>query len=59
MKEKLHIQVIEALIEYREILAKREGLKHGESSLPERSGEIQRLIWAFDGDEESIKEVQS
>ena len=59
MNQKLQTQVIEALIEYREILAKREGLKHGESSLPDRSGEIQRLIWAFDGDEESIKEVQA
>ncbi len=59
MKLDLRTQVIEALIEYREILAKREGLEPGESSLPERSGEIQRLIWAVDGDEESIKEVQA
>lgn len=59
MKLDLQTQVIDALIEYREILAKAEGLKPGESSLPDRSGEIQRLIWACDGDEESIKEVQA
>jgi hypothetical protein len=53
----LQIQTIEALIEYREILAKREGLDHGDSSLPERSGEIQRLIWALDGDEENIQDI--
>ena len=59
MKLDLQTQVIEALIEYREILAKAEGLKPGESCLPDRSGEIQRLIWACDGDEESIKEVSA
>jgi len=59
MNTDLLIQTIEALIEYREILAKREGLPHGDSSLPERSGEVQRLIWALDGDEQSIEEVQA
>ena len=55
----LQIQVTEALTEYREICAKAEGLKRGESCLPDRSGQIQRLIWAFDGDEESVKKVQA